>query len=237
MKITVLENHLLISEYVTETITKLLHENVGHISIALSGGNTPKSLFSYWAEHCLTTIDWSRILFFWVDERCVATESEESNYGIAKRLFFDKTTFNSENIFFINGENDPDSEAVYQSEKLLQTISHKNGIPQFDLILLGMGNDGHTASIFPNQMKLLVSEKFYDIGIHPQSGQKRITLTGTVINNAKNVFFLVTGKDKAQVFTNIRYHQSGWISYPASHIKPLGNLKWVVDSEVIQQEK
>jgi len=236
MKVTSFDTAQVISEYVTGIIVKLLHENDGTISIALSGGNTPKTLFNYWAEKCIETIDWKRILFFWVDERCVPISSNDSNYGVAKSIFFDKLSSISKNVFYIDGENIPEVEAEYQSERLLQTIPHANGIPQFDMILLGMGNDGHTASIFPNQMPLLVSGKFYDIGIQPQTGQKRLTLTGPVINNAKHVIFMVTGVDKTTAFNNIRYHQNDWINYPASHIKPIGKLEWLVDKTVVNED-
>jgi len=236
MNLTVFDSAQAIAENITARIKKLLTETDGKISLAISGGNTPTTLFKYWIEQCIESIDWKRILFFWVDERCVSTTSLESNYGKAKRIFFDKLPSLSENIYFINGENLPELEAAFQSERLLQTVARNNGIPQFDLILLGMGNDGHTASIFPNQMTLLVSGKFYDVGIHPHTNQNRITLTGSVINNAKNVLFMVTGSDKAKIFNDIRYHQNGWITYPASHIKPVGYLEWLVDVDVLKRD-
>jgi 6-phosphogluconolactonase len=234
MKFTVFNTIKDISIHITDKLSNLLENNSETISIALSGGNTPKALFIYWTEVCKEKIDWQRIRFYWVDERCVPSSSDESNYGVAKRIMFDKLAINPNNVFAIDGQNSPEQEIVFQSERILKNLPIVNGLPQFDLILLGMGNDGHTASIFPNQLELLQSKNNYDIGIHPQTGQKRITLTGPVLQNAKNVFFMVTGVDKATVFNEILLEKDNWQNYPASHIIPVGNCEWLIDKAVLR---
>ncbi|HRE12353.1 MAG TPA: 6-phosphogluconolactonase, partial [Ignavibacteria bacterium] len=103
-------------------------------------------------------------------------------------------------------------------------------IPSFDIILLGIGEDGHTASIFPNQMNLLTSDKLYDTAIQPKTGNTRITMTGTLINNAKNVNFLVSGKNKSIVINEIVRVTEPVDRYPAAMVEPLnGNLYWYLD--------
>lgn len=173
-----------------------------------------------------------------MDERCVPLESKESNFGAAKSFLENifKTSLSGvmqlENIHRIRGEDDPDKEAIRYSELLKENIPLKNDFPRFDLIMLGIGEDGHTASIFPNQMHLLTSDKICEVSIHPVSGQKRITLTGKVLNNAERILFLVTGKEKTDVLRNIINKLGDYKKYPAAHICPVeGEMKWYLDSE------
>ena len=100
----------------------------------------------------------------------------------------------------------------------MMTVPSKNNLPKFDLIILGLGTDGHTASIFPNQMKLLKSENYCEVATHPETKQKRITITGKVINNAENISFLVTGSKKSEVVSEIINKKKNSKNYPASHI-------------------
>lgn len=227
MKISIFHSAQAISVYITEKIQQLLVENVGGISIALSGGNTPKVLFQYWREH-KTEVEWQRITFYWVDERCVPHSSSESNYGEAKRIFFDHVQDYNIRTCFIRGEHNAEDEVSFLNKKVL--LSQNNEMPEFDLVLLGMGNDGHTASLFPNQMQLLNDKRIYVTATHPETNQQRISLSGTVINNAKNVFFVVTGADKSSILKTILHKKDNWESYPAAHINPpKGNLEWIVD--------
>ena len=227
MKISVLHSTEAISAYITEKINLLLSENDEGISIAISGGNTPKALFQYWREH-KTEIEWQRITFYWVDERCVPSSSLESNYGEAKRIFFDHVQDFNIRKCFIRGENNAEDEVAFLNKKVL--LSQKNKMPEFDLVLLGLGNDGHTASIFPNQMQLLTDKRIYVTAVHPETNQQRISLSGTVINNARNVCFVVTGADKRLILKTIIQKKDNWESYPASYINPSkGNLEWIVN--------
>ena len=201
-----------------------------HFSVALSGGSTPKILFQLWVEEYHDLIDWSKIHFFWGDERCVPPTHEESNYGVAKALLFDRVSVPAENIHRIKGEDDPASEAKRYAIEIDDNTDEINDLPAFDLIILGMGDDGHTASIFPHQIELLAANQLVVTANHPQSGQKRISFSGQLINNAKEVAFLVTGQKKKEKVRAILNKQSGAKAYPASHIKPRsGELHWFID--------
>ena len=203
----------------------------GFVNVALSGGNTPKLLFEILAKNYISSIDWKRINFYWVDERCVNAESNESNYGETERILFSKINIQN-NIHRITGENDPEEEALRYSGLLKSNLPEINNFPKFDLVLLGMGDDGHTASIFPDQLNLLESDKICEVAVHPSSGQKRITLTGKVINNSEKIIFLITGKSKAEVIKDIFENKNESDRFPAAHIKSTdGEVIWYLDEE------
>ena len=203
------------------------------INIALSGGSTPKLLFQHWATHYADSIDWSRLHFYWGDERCVSPKDEQSNYKMTRDLLLQHITIPKANIHRIKGEKDPPKEALRYSREILKHVPLKKGLPQFDLILLGMGSDGHTASIFPHQMDLLEASTICAVATHPDSGQKRITLTGPVLNNAQKVAFLITGASKQKVLSSILHQKRGWRQYPTAHIRPVGHLSYHLDSAAL----
>ena len=212
-------------------ITDVLISENGNINIALSGGSTPKHLFSVLAEEYLENILWSKVNFYWADERCVPPESSESNFGEADRILFRKINL-YENVHRIIGENDPSAEAERYSALLKQNLPLENNFPKFDLMLLGTGEDGHTASIFPDRMDLLKSEKYCETAVHPESNQKRITLTGKVINNSDKIYFLVTGKSKEHVVKFISERKEDSLMYPAGNIKQKnGDVNWFLDQD------
>jgi 6-phosphogluconolactonase len=201
-------------------------------TIALSGGSTPKILFKILADKFNNKIDWQKVHFFWGDDRMVPVSSPESNYGEAKRILFDNISVPLENIHPIDGLIPPDVEAERYSKKILEIVPGKNGLPQFDLMLLGMGDDGHTASIFPNQMHLLTCNKICESAWHPETKQARVTMTGKVINNSKKIVFLVTGSGKAEKISEILNKTGIYQDYPAAHIQPTnGELYWFLDKE------
>ena len=215
--------------FANELVT--LSANKQRVNIALSGGATPKLLF-----HILATdyahIDWSNMHFFWGDERCVLPTDDESNYKIANQLFFNHCNIPPENIHRVSGEKNPDEEALQYGDFLNRELPLIDGLPCFDLIYLGMGEDGHTASIFPHQLELLSATQTCAVSQHPISGQYRITLTGPVINNARKVIFLVTGKAKYPIIKSILIDEKDSGNYPAAHIKPAhGELKWYLDHD------
>jgi 6-phosphogluconolactonase len=189
------------------------------ITVALSGGNTVKVLFEHLAKHYADTIDWSRLHFFWGDERCVAPDDGDSNYGVARDLLFSKIEIDDGNIHRVRGEEDPDEErSRYENEIYEDVEIDDNAIPVFDLIILGMGEDGHTASIFPHQMQLMDSDRVCEVAIHPETAQKRITLSGPVLNAANRVAFLIAGESKAAVLAAVIGGTGEFRSYPVSHI-------------------
>lgn len=203
-----------------------------NIYIALSGGTTPQILFSIISSEYSGAIDWSRLHFFWVDERCVPPSSDESNFGIADRLLFSRIDIPRENLHPIHGDNDPVKEADRYAGEILAHVPVNDRYPVFDVILLGMGNDGHTASIFPGQNDLFNTSSICAVSLHPLTGQKRITLTGNVINNASNVMFLITGNSKAQLLKSILGNSFESGNYPAQQINQSnGQLFWYLDKE------
>lgn len=201
------------------------------VNIALSGGSTPKMLFNVLSEGFNEKINWEKINFFWGDERCVLPTDEESNYGMAKKYLFDKIEIPQKNIHRIVGENQPGREADRYAREIDENIlTVSNGLPEFDIIILGMGTDGHTASIFPNKLELFESEKVCEVAEHQATGQKRITLTGRVINNSKRVIFMITGSEKAAVIKDIIEEKKGFEKYPVSHVGPVGGIyEWYLD--------
>ncbi len=203
----------------------------GAFHLALSGGKTPSMLFSLLADKFADTLPWQKIHFWWGDERMVSIDDPESNFGVVNELLFKKLAIDKENIHRIKGENLPETEAERYEMEIKSLVPEKKGSPSFDLVMLGLGDDGHTASIFPNQMQLLESEQVTAIAIHPLSGQKRITLTGKVINNAKRAAFLVSGDTKAPIYTQIINNPENSLKYPAAHIHPVGELHWFVDKK------
>jgi 6-phosphogluconolactonase len=201
------------------------------ITIALSGGSTPKLLFSELASRYAELVKWDYSHFFWGDERCVPPHDPESNFGMTNRIFLEKIKIPHDNIHRVLGEDDPEKEAVRYAGEIKKFTRERHGLPVFDLIILGLGDDGHTASIFPGQAELLTSENICSISCHPVTGQKRITLTGPVINNAETVIFLVSGASKAEVVADI-IEKPGITDYPAAAIGPTaGVLKWYLDMD------
>jgi 6-phosphogluconolactonase len=199
--------------------------------IAISGGKTPDLLFTILAEKYPQSPLWQKVNFWWVDERMVPPTHSESNFGIAQKLLFSKISIPEENIHRIKGENNPPEEALSYSSQIQQNLPQSVNWPIFDLILLGMGDDGHTASIFPDQMNLLESDQICAVAKHPVSGQKRVTITGKVINNAAKVCFLVTGSGKAERLKEIWNYPDVARLLPAFHIK---NAHWYVDQTAVQ---
>ena len=205
-------------------------------SLALSGGSTPKVIFEFITSNCKKKINWSKVIIFWGDERCVSPESDESNYKMASDSLLKHIPIPDANIFRIKGEEDPDTEAKRYSEIVSKLIPSSNGIPQFDLIMLGLGEDGHTASIFPNNIHLFDSKNLFEVSKHPVTKQKRITATGKIINNSKAVCFLATGKNKSEKVYQILEKKSKWKIYPASLVDPKGGeLIWLLDNHSAEQ--
>lgn len=202
------------------------------IHVALSGGSTPKVIFDYIAEELGEDILWDNINFYWGDERCVPPSDSESNYKMTVDHLLSKIDMPEENIFRIKGENDPKEEAIRYGKVLDNELPKVNGIPQFDLVMLGLGDDGHTVSIFPNSINLWNAEENCVVAVHPDSGQKRVTITGKIVNNAKAVAFLVTGANKAEKVKEIVMLEGEYEKYPASLVKPESeDLTWYLDSE------
>lgn len=200
-----------------------LLEGKEKFSVCLSGGNTPKALFDFWSEKYRTELPWEKMSFFWGDERCVPPDDEMSNFGMTRRHLFDHVEVPEANVFRIRGEGDPEREAARYGSLVP---------PEFDLVILGMGDDGHTASIFPNRIDLWDSAENCVVAAHPDTGQRRISVTGRVINRAGNVAFLIAGESKAEKVAAIFRQREKFIGrYPAARVQPKSkNLFWFLDS-------
>jgi 6-phosphogluconolactonase len=202
------------------------------LTVALSGGSTPELLFSELGDHYSNSAPWEYVHFFWGDERCVLPGNQESNYGMTRRTLLEKIDIPLSNIHRIMGEADPQKEALRYSEEISDYTSKRDGLPLFDLIILGLGEDGHTASIFPGQKESFNSDKICEVSVHPVTGQKRITLTGRVINNADSVTFLVTGKKKVGIVEKIIKKRASARNFPAYYIVPVyGVIRWLLDED------
>ena len=157
-------------------------------------------------------------------------DSEQSNYGMTKKYLLNFIDIPTKNIHYIDGKNDPEREAIRYSEEIKKIVPLKRDLPNFDLVMLGLGEDGHTASIFPDQMDVINSDKLCEVTIHPANKQKRITLTGRVFNSAERVIFLVTGKSKASIVEKILQERRK--VFPAEFIQPVnGELDFFLDSD------
>lgn len=231
-RIKIFDSKNALSNFFAEYLLAEINSSNNFFTISLSGGSTPKMIFNHLAKNYVKKIDWEKVKFFWGDERCVPPASDESNYKMAWDSLLSKIKADDKNIFRIKGEADPFEEADRYAEVLKENIRTGNNFPKFDLVMLGLGEDGHTASIFPNQMNLIADKKLTAVAVHPVSRGRRITLTPALINNAKKIFFVVTGKRKSKIVYEILTKKNDSINYPAELIDPAyGELFWALDKE------
>ena len=166
-----------------ELATKLAEEIVRRIcsaanseltyTIGLSGGSTPELLYSFLGDEFADSVPWDFVHIFWGDERCVPPGNADSNYSMARKHLIDKTDIPVQNVHRIRGEDDPQSEAKRYSLEISEFLPHRDNHPVFDLLILGLGEDGHTASIFPGQTHLFTTDKLCEAITHPVTGQKK----------------------------------------------------------------
>ena len=218
---------------VADLVVKLSIESIvtnGKFTIALSGGTTPNLLFDILAKPpYANSINWKQTFVFWVDERYVAPTSPDNNAFQAKKLLLDHVQIPAENVFSIPVKM-PAAKAAIHYEQTLK-IFFKNTLPSFDLILLGMGEDGHTASLFPQSALLKEEEALIKSIFATSVKMERITFTPPLINNAKKIVFMVAGSNKASMLKTVLKGKTNVSKYPAQIIK--GNsqdtLSWYLD--------
>ena len=223
-------------------------------SVALAGGSTPRTLYSLLAREHKTAIDWSKVTFFFTDERNVPNDSPESNYRMAKETLFEPLSISQGNVVsWVTELQDPKEIAsLYdleislaldptvapsrnftelEADKILATSeTWQDGLPRFDLILLGLGSDSHTASLFPHTAALRETEKLAVANWVEKLNDFRLTITFPVINNASNVIFLVAGAEKVQAVTNVLEGPFDPDDFPAQRVRPEnGILYWLLD--------
>lgn len=213
-------------DIVVETVAK-----TGQCTVALSGGRTPHIMY----EHLLTSdfgkrAPWDKVHFFVGDERCVPPDSPESNFGNAREQFVNRLNIPASHLHpTYNQDKDPAGAALAYEKTIRQFFGLKEGeFPRFDVIHLGMGPDGHCASLFPESKALTEGKRIVVENYVEKFSSWRITFTFPTINHASNVMFMVQGEDKSEVLAEVL--ESDVISYPAQHIVPEdGKLQWFID--------
>lgn len=204
----------------------------GRFSIALSGGSTPKSLFNLLATNARSALPWDRMFFFWGDERHVPPTDPESNYRMASEVMLSKVPVPTANIFRMPAENPDAARAAEDYEKTLRKFFQLSGnqVPQFDLILLGLGPDGHTASLFPGTAALREKSRLVVANWVEKLKTNRLSFTLPVLNAARCVAFLVSGTDKAAVLKTVLEENAPAEQFPAKLVNPSsGKLIWFLD--------
>jgi 6-phosphogluconolactonase len=210
----------------------------GKFVIALSGGSTPRELYGLLGGFPLRDqVDWSRVHFFWSDERCVPKDDEASNFRMAAEALFSKISVPEGNIHRIKGEKEPE-EGAREYEEEIRDFFRTSRYPSFDLFLLGVGEDGHTASLFPGAETLRETERL-SLPVYMKGAVlKRITLSLPVLNAAHHILFLVSGRSKAAVVGKILGGKEDREKYPAGLVQPPhGRVTWLIDKEAASQLK
>jgi|SRR5215470_4340179 len=209
-------------------------ESKGSFSVALSGGSTPKGMYSLLATEYATRVHWDKISFFWGDERHVPPDHQESNYRMAYESLLSKVNAKKENIYRVRAENQNPELAAEDYEKTLRKYFgvKEEEFPRFDLVLLGMGQEGHTASIFPGTRAVLERHRLVVANWVEKFQTYRITFTIPVLNAAAAVIFMVTGKDKERAAACVFDDKSAPQQFPAKMVQPSdGKLIWLLDQD------
>ena len=233
-EIVVVDNIDRLADYIVDQWTKLSYysiESKGHFSVALSGGKTPVKLYKKLAER--KNLPWDKTHVFIVDERFVPYDSDENNYHMINRTLLCHVVIPAGNIHFISTvENTPEESAIrYEQDLLAYAKKSKSQYPPLDMVLLGVGDDGHTASLFPDTAALDETKHLaVAVNTNDSTANERISITYPVINNAENIFFLVDGKGKAGVIKKIIKNKN--CDLPAARVRPEhGRLFFVLDKE------
>lgn len=212
-----------------EIVLTRLHSAIasrGRATIALAGGGTPKPLYEQLASQ---NLPWEKVHVFWGDERYVPPDHPDSNQGMARRAWLDKVALPAANIHPMpTAATDPATAASQHEAELQQFFQTAAGeFPRFDIILLGIGDDGHTASLFPHTPALQVRDRLVTVG--NKDGNPRITFTAPLINQAETVLFMVAGAGKQPALKQILAPNGDAETYPARLIQPQGELIWLLD--------
>ncbi|HEU18539.1 MAG TPA: 6-phosphogluconolactonase [Deltaproteobacteria bacterium] len=209
-------------------------EKTGKFIVAISGGSTPRDMYRMLAEEPYhSRVPWERIHFFWVDERCVSVDDPVSNYGTALKDLLDHVPIPRYQVHPMRGDLPPDEgREEYEGElRSFFNIAHDE-VPVFDLVILGIGTDGHTASLFPGHDSLHATERLVCAVKGGNPDLNRLTLTIPVLNNARHVLFIVAGGEKASVVSKVFSGDGDGGDVPAGMVKPReGELIWLLDHD------
>jgi len=206
----------------------------GDFHVALAGGSTPRQLYHLLSRTDISRkVDWQRVHIYFGDERFVPGDHPDSNFRMARESLLDHVPVPDANIHRIETESGDMQEVAYRYEQVL--VNHlpkaENGVPRFDLVLLGIGPDGHTASLFPDTDILNQQERYVDAVYVKQKSSWRVSITFPVINSARHVLFLVAGADKRSVVQQILSGSPHSPQFPVEMLKPLGQVEFYLDSE------
>ena len=210
-------------------------------SMALSGGKTPRYLYSFLARECSSEISWERVHLFWSDERCVSQESKDSNFSMAYKALISNVPLPSQNIHRIPVEISPPEKVAETYEREIREFFKPEEEESFlfDTMILGVGEDGHTASLFPGSSALNEKSRWVlAVNAPPSfSPQKRITLTLPLINRSRSIFFLASGAKKREVVGEIlKNPETARRLYPAAMSHSLGSVAWYIDREILNDK-
>lgn len=208
-------------------------EKQGVFRVAISGGSTPARFYERLSDKSVASmIQWDKVHIFWVDERCVPPSSEASNFGLATHTFLLDVPIPGENIHRVTGEAENYAEAVSEYEQLLHSVFNisKGQIPVFDLIILGMGSDGHIGSILPNSYAQLKTDDLVSVVYRMNGDYNRITLTIPVMKEAQRILILVSGKNKSQIVRDVFRTEPDPVKYPVHALWPVQHkIRWLID--------
>ncbi len=201
----------------------------GSFSVALSGGSTPAKMYEILTTHELhNRVNWSKVNFFWSDERSVPATHSDSNYAMAMQ-YFSKPPFNQARVFRMAADDANLEKAAKEYESLIQTHCHDQ---RFDLVLLGLGQDGHTASLFPHTKALEVEDHLACANYIARLNTWRMTLTFSCINQADKILVLVCGKDKGEALHHVLAGESNISLYPAQKLGAgIGSVLYITDKD------
>jgi 6-phosphogluconolactonase len=202
----------------------------GLFRVALSGGSTPRALHQLLTRAPFSAeVDWKRVRFFWGDERCVPPDHERSNYRMARETLLEPLRISPSQVFRMRGEDDPRAAAAAYRAVLAQELGR---VQRFDLVLLGLGPDGHTLSLFPATRALDERNRAAVANYVPKFREWRLTLTYPAVNDARLAVFLAEGEEKREPATEILKRKRGYRDLPASGVHPRpGRLLWLLDEE------
>lgn len=236
MQITIYSDIETLSHEAARSVVRIAQEAIakhGRFTIALSGGSTPKKLYALLAEepYC-SEIDWSLVDIFWSDERCVPPDDTESNYHLAQQVMLSKIPLPASQVHRMPAEQgDRDAASLAYTIEMKNVFGVGTGIPAFDLIQLGMGPEGHTASLFPHQASLHEQQRLIMPVSVPKPPPPRLTFTPRLLNEARHVLFLVTGAEKADAVRAVLEGDFQPEEYPAQIVQPpKGEVTWMLDT-------
>ena len=234
-KICIFDSDNAVAESIAQQLLALSKREES-VNISLSGGRTPKHIFSFIAHgEFARQIIWKHLHFWWGDERCVSAMDEQSNYGEARRLLFSQVLIPAENLHPIHGELSPEKACIEFKDEMtaclpMDTVSGE-ARPIYDWVILGIGEDGHTASLFPEKTDYEASQNAV-LAYHPETKQARVSLSAPAICAAKHVTYLALGEGKKKIVAAILNNDLSSADFPAAKIKAIqGPTEWYLDEK------